>query len=468
MLFRRALLTLTKRPKSSLIGTHASQFDEMPTPKSYPVVGTTLSLLAAGSAPHLHKYIDKRHQELGPIFKETLGPVSAVFISDPDEMRAVFANEGKHPLHVLPDAWVVYNQLYGCSRGLFFMDGTTWSHHRKIMNRLLLKGDLKWIEQSCEVVSHNLIQLFNSSNEVILEENLENILYKWSLDVLVSVLMGAKAYQKNRMNLEEKLTKLASIVNLVFQTTSKLALIPSSFASRFKIPRWNRFVRSVDNALYGANDLVSDLIENYRLDPDGLLPKLLNEDIEKENVKKIIADLILAAGDTTAYAMEWMLYLLAKNPKVQEDLRSNNDISKYIMRETLRLYPVAPFLTRILPNDSIICNYVIPKGTLIVMSIYTSGRDDRYFKTPEAFIPQRWMREDNRNYSLLMQRASLPFAMGLRSCIGKKIAETQLQNTLVHVVNNFQVSIRNTKDVDVILKMVAVPSEPIRLRFRKL
>jgi ecdysteroid 2-hydroxylase len=62
-----------------------------------------------------------RHRQLGPVFYETLGPVSAVFISNPTDMRKAFVSEGKYPVHLLPDAWLLYNKIYGKERGLFFM-----------------------------------------------------------------------------------------------------------------------------------------------------------------------------------------------------------------------------------------------------------------------------------------------------------------------------------------------------------
>ena len=77
--------------------------------------------------------------------------------------------------------------------------------------------------------------------------------------------------------------------------------------------------------------------------------------------------------------MNWILYLLAKHPNVQETIfgeinqRSTNDgceqnwqqtassaTLKGAVKEALRLYPVAPFLTRILPHESVIGGFVIP------------------------------------------------------------------------------------------------------------
>ena len=99
----------------------ALPLDDMPAPRGLPLVGTSLSLLWAGSAPKLHLYVDKRHKDLGPIFRDRIGPVDAVFVADPAEMRRTFGLEGKYPIHILPEPWILYNKLYGCKRGLFFM-----------------------------------------------------------------------------------------------------------------------------------------------------------------------------------------------------------------------------------------------------------------------------------------------------------------------------------------------------------
>lgn len=94
---------------------------EMPEARGLPLVGTTLSLIRAGGASRLHEYVDKRHDELGPIYRENMGSVKAVFVSSPDEYRRIFRLEGNRPKHLLPEAWILYNEMRKCRRGLFFM-----------------------------------------------------------------------------------------------------------------------------------------------------------------------------------------------------------------------------------------------------------------------------------------------------------------------------------------------------------
>ena len=74
--------------------------------------------------------------------------------------------------------------------------------------------------------------------------------------------------------------------------------------------------------------------------------------------------------------MQWILYTLANHLEVQEQIveeiaaspEETTDIDRWqhvptlkgAVKEALRLYPVATFLTRVVPNKCIIGNYRIP------------------------------------------------------------------------------------------------------------
>lgn len=464
-------------------------FSHVPSPKGLPFIGTTLSLILAGGATELHRFMDKRHQDLGPIFKDNVGPVTAVFVSDAEEIRNVFAQEGKkfsvylyyyfliiccflgkYPYHIKPESWLIYNEKHGCSRGLFFMDDEEWLHNRRIMNNILLKGDLKWIEESCEVASELFVDRINKSINREFPK-LDEELYKWSMDVVIAVLVGARTYRKSYKDLEPLVRELAAKVFLVFETTVSLQLLSAKFAEKYQIRRWKMFEKSVSEALNIAGDVLKYVQNNFK-DSDGLFYKMVQAQVDEPTSNKIIIDLILGAADTTANTLAWSLYLLAKHTLIQNQLREDlkcgkkSVLLKNIVKETLRLYPPAPFLTRYLPESSTVCGYSIPPQTLIVMSIYTSGRDKKYFQDSEKFLPDRWIRKDGKG--VLKISASLPFGIGARSCIGKKMAEDQLQDTLAKVVGNFNITLGNTREVKDVIRMITKPSEPIRLIFNKI
>lgn len=470
MMIRR-IVTNPHQRRQFFFSWRNNNTDEIPQPRGLPLIGTTLTLIAQGSAPKLHIYIDKRHKQYGPIFRDKIGPISAVFIADPEQMRHVFANEGKHPRHVLPEAWTVYNRKYGRKRGLFFMDGDEWLHYRKIMNRLLLRGDLGMIETACKKVSEDLVERIRLVGPCV--DDLEKELYRWSLNVITAVLLGGDGYVEKKRDLEGVLANLATTVSSVFEASVDLQLLPAVLAEKLNLPPWRRFVRCVGDALDISTALVTQLLAE-RLSNHGLLARMLQENLQPPEIVKLVADLILAAGDTTAYTMEWLLYLIAKNPNRQQQLRNTLqpvDL-KNCIRETLRLYPVAPFITRYLPNETKIAGYQIRKNTLIIMSLYTIGRDGKYFENPDAFQPERWLRTDKTTTAAAAMgaAASLPFAIGARSCIGRRIAEMQLQLALAYLVRNFDIKLLmdGARDVEMVLKMIAVPKEPVRLQFNQI
>ncbi|KAG5871455.1 hypothetical protein JTB14_026907 [Gonioctena quinquepunctata] len=83
----------------------------------------------------------------------------------------------KYSVHIKPEYWLLYNEKHGCSRGLFFIDGEEWHSFRRIMNNLLLKGDLSWIEESCDFAGKLFTEKLEANRNRELP-NLEQELYK--------------------------------------------------------------------------------------------------------------------------------------------------------------------------------------------------------------------------------------------------------------------------------------------------
>lgn len=65
--------------------------------------------------------------------------------------------------------------------------------------------------------------------------------------------------------------------------------------------------------------------------------------------------------------------------------------------------------------------------------MYTSGRNDDYFDEPEQFMPERWVRDVNGKNQVKNNFACLPFGLGARGCIGRRVAEIQMQFFLCRV-----------------------------------
>jgi cytochrome P450 len=219
------------------------------------------------------------------------------------------------------------------------------------------------------------------------------------------------------------------------------------FASlRFLIPTWlptpgNRRLgaatRRLDEVVYG-------IVRDRRRDDDrgDLLSMLLRARDEQgagmseRQVRDEVMTLLLAGHETTALALTWAFLLLDRNPEARDRLEaelaevlggepvSPEDVralpySQAIINETLRLYPPAYVTGREAIRDTTIRGTHLPKGHIVLISMYTTHRDERFFPEPDAFRPERWLDGLEKR---LPRGAFIPFGMGSRKCIGASFA----------------------------------------------
>ncbi|XP_050351130.1 cytochrome P450 315a1, mitochondrial [Nymphalis io] len=443
---------------------------DIPHPKSLPIIGTKLDLILAGSGKKLHEYIDNRHKQLGPIFAERLsGNTDLIFISDPALIKSLFINlEGKYPIHILPDPWVLYEKTYGSQRGLFFMNDEEWLLNRRIINKHLLRENADdWISVPVNQTIEDFIEKWkNKLKKGYLIKDIESELYQLSTNVVINVLLGSNIISRSQYY-EELLTMFATSVRKIFQTTTRLYALPVNWCQRLNLKVWRDFKECVDLSIFIAKKLAQEMIRQNE-QSNGLIKRLMADNMKEEIIIRIVADFIIAAGDTTAYTTLWILLLLTKNDEVLKNIRvKDSSYVKFVVKEAMRMYPVAPFLTRILPQDTFLGKYKLNKGTPIIASIYTSGRNEENFSKPNLFLPFRWNRNDQQKEYLVnhVPSASLPFAMGARSCIGKKIAMIQLTEIVSQIVKNFDIKCTNKENINCITSQVLVPDKPIELVF---
>eukprot|EP01124_Arcella_intermedia_P021494 TRINITY_DN3012_c0_g1_i2.p1 TRINITY_DN3012_c0_g1~~TRINITY_DN3012_c0_g1_i2.p1 ORF type:complete len:260 (-),score=70.84 TRINITY_DN3012_c0_g1_i2:14-793(-) len=121
---------------------------------------------------------------------------------------------------------------------------------------------------------------------------------------------------------------------------------------------------------------------------------------------------LFAGEDTSSCTLSWVMYYLSLNPHVQNKLQEevdkvlNGELPtlenikelKYcsnVIKETLRISPVVPWLLRQTHTDLIVDGILLPKGTTISVLIYALHHDTRFWDQPSMFIPERWEEEKN-------------------------------------------------------------------------
>src|SRR5262249_34514100 len=119
----------------------------------------------------------------------------------------------------------------------------------------------------------------------------------------------------------------------------------------------------------------------------------------------------LAAGhETTARALTWTLYLLARAPKWQERVAAEIDtvvgdrpveaqhlnrlvVTRMVRKEAMRLYPPVPLMTRIATQTMVLGPATVPAGALMVIPVYVLHRHRKLWDDPDRFDPERFAPE---------------------------------------------------------------------------
>lgn len=437
------------------------------------------SLITEQWQNRFHELIDRHHLQFGPIFRKSLGSVDAIFVKSPNLIRDVFANEGKYPKHPLPEAWTFYNKLHKCERGLFFMDNVEWLQTRRQLAPLMLCND-KRFNDAIEIASENLVKHWRK-NAAVNRKNMAEIpqvltsLYGWSIRVLIGIIFGRAANQMFE-DLRETIDQLAHIVQNVFEDTVPFQTISPQLARKLRLSIWSRFDVNVTKTLKIASEIVE--YGWHQSQCDGLLDDMQKIGMPKEMIQRIFIDLIIAAGDTTAVSTQWALYLLSQNISIQNDIRNelkiidryDTPLIKGTVREALRLFPVASFIGRILDEEAVLNNYRIHKHSFVLISMYSAGRDEKSFPNPNAFQPWRWCRDPSTGTLNAVKHAqsSIPYALGSRNCIGQRIANIQMYVILAKLLSSFEISLLNTNDIDIVMRLIIMPSKKLRLAIKEI
>jgi cytochrome P450 len=152
-----------------------------------------------------------------------------------------------------------------------------------------------------------------------------------------------------------------------------------------------------------------------------------------------VITIFLAGHETTANTLTWTWHLLSEHPEIESRLHHELDIelagrlptvedlphlryTEMVITEALRLYPPAWIMGRRALKDYQLGPYVVPAGSIVIMSPYVIHHDDRYFPDPFRFDPDRWTPEARASRP---QFWFFPFGGGPRRCIGEGFAWTE-------------------------------------------
>ncbi len=190
-------------------------------------------------------------------------------------------------------------------------------------------------------------------------------------------------------------------------------------------------------------------------------PEAASEPMSDQQVRDEAITLFVAGHETTATALAWSFYYLARAPDLHARALAEArafaeapvtawepqrlDLCARIFKESMRLVPPLMMLPRRSLEPVEIAGTALPPRSLVFVSVYAQHYRADVYPDPERFDPDRWLpaAEAKRHRS-----AFLPFGAGPRVCIGQHFAMMEGPIVLATLLSRLRFEIDPTRTVE--------------------
>lgn len=164
---------------------------------------------------------------------------------------------------------------------------------------------------------------------------------------------------------------------------------------------------------------------------------------------------VTAGHETSATALTFTLYLLARHREIQQRVRDEAEAvlgddpattvnavdqlatTRMVVKEALRLYPPAYAMSRSAVSDNVIDGYQIPAGALMLISPWATHRHPDFWPDPERFDPDRFSHSAE---AAQHRYAWFPFGAGPRACIGVHLSMLEIVIVTALIVRAYELT----------------------------
>lgn len=337
--------------------------------------------------------------------------------------------------------------------GLFVSEGEFWRRQRRLAQPAFHR---ERIAAFGRVFTDSALELADRWRK--LEQQREPIEIFSEMSQVTLRIVGKTLFSTDLIEQTETMGRMMEIGSeYAIKRMWKLIKLPTSLPTnenrrhRAVMEEGDRVIYSIINerrrqANIEANDLLSMLMSAQDEDT--------GEGMDDKQLRDEAFALMVAGHETSALALTWAWYLLAKNPEVEEKLQEelasvlngrpptvedlpNLKYTMMIIQETLRLYPPVYALGRTAINDDNIGGYHLPAKSEVVMLPYITHRHPDFWDEPEKFKPERFM-PDSANSRL--RYAYFPFGGGPRQCIGNNFALMECHMILATLAQKYRMT----------------------------
>ena len=411
--------------------TAQSSVNIAPGPKGNFLLGNILGIRGREVTEVMHA----DWQIYGDIVRYRLGPADVYIVSSPELAEDVLVFQKNAIGKLYRDGKAVGLKL-ALGDGLL-TNGVheSWLVQRRMMQPMFHRRSIATMTDKMVAAGERMLarwdEQFTPDQSVNVFEEMMHV----TLDIVNRTMFSADV----TANVDQVGPAVTTAAHFTFNHQRSVIKLPLSWPLR-RNQEFKSAMDTLDTLVYGLIQQRRSSGERH----DDLLDMLLEardedtgEGMNDQQLRDEVITIFAAGHETTANALTWTWYLLTQHPDVLGKLQSEVDTvlagrtptmddlanlpyTEAVLKESLRLYPPAPLVPRMVYEEGTqLAGYDLPLRSRVVLSVYNIHRHPDHWDDPDTFKPERFL--DN-NLDGQHKLAFMPFGGGPRLCIGNHFA----------------------------------------------
>jgi cytochrome P450 len=381
----------------------------------------------------------------GDVVRLRFGTTRALLLAHPEHIgRVLHDNHRNYDKHNVD--YAVLRRLLG--NGLLTSDGEFWRRQRRLMAPMFHRHRVAGF---CNLMVNSTLEMLERWDAMARSGESFDVaaeMTRLTLPIVAKALFSADV-SDDAEAIGAALTEVNRQLG-EFSLLDMFWMIPTPRKRRFRAAVQTldevvgKIIDARRRATYRNEDLLSMLLEAVDEETSkGMTPRQVRDEV---------LTLLLAGHETTANALAWTWYLLARNlaaeNKLHDEIASTlgerapgaPDLpqlryTRMVIEESMRLYPPAWAISRNAIGEDEIGGYPVRPRTNIIICSFVTHRHPSFWEEPERFDPERFSSERSQRRP---DFAYLPFGGGPRICIGNAFATTEAQLVVATIAQRYR------------------------------
>lgn len=391
-----------------------------------------------------------------------------MLVNDPEAVRRILVTDAEN-FPKEENQLAILKPLLGL--GLLTAEGETWKRNRKLAAPVFQHSSVKdFAPLFVRAAERSVMRALADQSAYRIDHEMT----KLTLEIIGEAVLSA--------NLDDSVDGISHTVTAVLEKFPAMFLASAYLPSALR----NRFIESIVEPGRRKLDLFArEIIEEAKREggETTLMHRLMaasksedGHEMSHDQVRDEVATFLLAGHETTATTLSWAWYLLTLHPEWQERLYeevhavtggrrltaedvNSLPLTRAVIDETLRLYPVVPnLLRRAARTLDVAPGITIPKDSTVLVSPWVLHRHKSYWREPERFDPMRFIGEEAAGRP---RQVYMPFGGGPRICIGMSFAIMEAVLILGTYVQRARIRVTNAEKVMPQARIVLRPNVPL-------